>query len=184
MNIFVKTLVTILGLSAYIPMIWNILQNKIRSSFCTWILWTALNVVVLISLISQGAPYLIAVVYTIGTLFIALLVLIKKQFTWEITDTIVTLLIAVSILVLIFGNPYIATITGSIASFLAGIPEIIKIIKNPKNASRMTALLFIGANVLVIVFTKEKSFINIVYPGVWALYWFFIITLSLRKVRS
>lgn len=184
MNIFIKILVTILGLAAYVPMIWNISQNKTRSSFSTWGLWTILNVVVLASLISQEAPYLIAIVYTIGTLAISLLVLIKKQFTWEKTDTIITLLIAISILVLLFGNSYIATITGSLASFIAGIPEIIKVRKNHKNASRMTAMLFIGSNLLVIFFTKEMSFINVIYPGVWALYWIFILILSLRRIKD
>lgn len=181
MQSFIEPILIVIGLLAYTPIVLGISRNKIRSSFCTWILWTLLNISVLASLISQGAPYLIAIVYTIGTFIIALMVLIKKQFSWATSDTVIAVLVLICTAVLILGNAYWATIVGSMASFIAGIPEIMNVIKNPKNGSKITALLFIAVNMLVIMITSDRSFINIIFPLTWCFYWICILALSFNK---
>jgi hypothetical protein len=83
--------------------------------------------------------------------------------------------------VLLFAGAVTATIVGSIASFVAGIPELIKAWKNPSNVSQPMAILLIGANVFIILATVDQSFINVVYPASWAAYWILSFALSLRK---
>jgi len=181
MELIIKLLSISFGFCAYIPIAWLIIKNKIKPSFCTWLLWTLLNIVTLISLIQTGAPYFIAAVYTVGTLLITIVLLLKKRFIWERTDTFILVLVLVCIFILIFSNSFAATIAGSLASFIAGIPDLKKILHNPKNISRLAAVLLISANVLAIISTNDLSFINIVYPISWASYWVTAIGLSLRK---
>ncbi len=173
----------ILGLAGYITIYKGIRKGVSRPSFCTWILWTLLNITTLISLVFQHAPYVVAVIYAIGTAIIAGVVFFMGEFSWKPGDTFITIVIATCISILLGGSPYTAVIAGSLASIIAGIPEIVLVIKNPKNASRLAAILFIGANTTATIFTQEKTFINLIFPLSWITYWGIIFLLSLRKQR-
>ena len=77
-----ELLTTITGLLPYALLIQGILKGTVKQSFATWILWLALDVIMVYGTISQKGNPLLYSVFTLGTCIVTILLIVKKQYTW------------------------------------------------------------------------------------------------------
>lgn len=141
----------ITGLVPYALLVIGILKGTVKQSFATWILWLALDGIVLRGIIVQhGSPILFSV-FTFGTLIVTIVLIVKKQFAWGKFESFVAFLVGVCIAIYLTSGAYMATIATTAALSIAGIPQVIDTYKNPHQTSTTAYLLFTISSLLAII---------------------------------
>lgn len=138
----------------------------------SWVLWTIINVLLLSALLIGNAkiPQLIQMTgYTVGTVFIAILVYRRGTWTWTVLDSRVAGLAGLSLLLwAIMGNEVIAIALFLIALTVASVPTWQALLIDPKSQSEWPWFLFWIGGVLNIFAVEEWSYVNGIMP-VWIL---------------
>jgi hypothetical protein len=147
----IELLTTITGLLPYALLIQGILKGEIKQSFATWILWLALDIIMIFGIVSQKGNPLLYSVFTLGTFLVTTLLVIKKQYTWGWFETEVTFLVGICIGIYFTSGAHTATIATMIALDIAGIPQLIATYKKPKETSTIAYLLFTVSSLLAVI---------------------------------
>lgn len=108
----------------YIWLIGSILVGRVKQSFATWALWTALDTIALVSIILQHGNYLLLVFYCLGGVLITASLLYKKQFIWTNFETFVLILVVICLIIWWTSGSRMATISSSSAMLIASLPQI------------------------------------------------------------
>lgn len=176
-----ELLTTIIGLLPYALLIQGILKGTVKQSFATWILWLALDVIMVCGTISQKGNPLLYSVFTLGTCIVTILLIVKKQYTWGWFETGVTVLVGICITVYFTSGAHTATVATMIALDIAGIPQLIATYKKPKETSTIAYLLFTVSSLLAVIETEVWTHKDST-PQINAMFYcLLVMILSMRK---
>ncbi len=124
----------ILSLIAYVPYFYLILKNRTRPSLSSWISWCAVDLVLLVGMLSAGTIAWQLVAYVIGCLSIIGAMFFTKTFeiVWSRVDTACLFMVVLAILFWVLSGDLHATIVFSLLAVTVGsVPTYIKLWKNP-----------------------------------------------------
>ena len=174
-----------LALLLFIPMIAETLRaGGAGQSFATWLLWAALDVILVGSLVQQHGNFLVMLGFAIGDIALAGLLLWQRRVAWGWFETVILLLVAGCLAVWRFGGAREATLASTAGVCIAGMPGLVKLWKNPERklgniwAGYALANLFsfLGGTAM----TVEERFA----PGAFAVFSLMMFAASRKKKRQ
>jgi hypothetical protein len=150
-------------------------------SFATWILWAALDVILISSILVQHGNFLLPLGFAIGDTFMAVLLLARGRFAWGRFESVILVLVLGCLAGWKLGGSTLATVAATAGICVAGIPGLIELWKNPqRNVGHIWAgyvlanrLSFLGGNAMTI----EERFA----PGVFAAFSLLMFMASRRQ---
>ena len=157
----------IFATSSYFFYIRAILQGKTKPHRITWILWSALSLIILSSYYYSGARDTIWVPIgeTLGPIIVAILAFKMGTGGWSRLDKFCVTGVLLTVTVWwIFNSPLLALIASLCIDFFAAIPTIYKTFKDPNSEDTTAWICTATASVLNIFAIENFSFSIAVYP--------------------
>lgn len=179
-----QTIAGIIGLGAYIPLLYGIYRNDIKQNFVAFMLWAILDIIVVITTKLQNGNYMLPLAYALGATLVTISLGIKKQVAWSWIETLTSFLVLVCLLVWGFVGPKAGTLASSIAVVIAGIPQVIDTYKKPKESSVLVYFLFLIPNVLSFLAGKAWTIEERFYSGSVIVFTVVIIIFAMRKFKN
>lgn len=175
-----------IALILYYPLIAGIVRvrNPVEHNVATWILWVALDTIVLISVILQKGNHLLLVLYCIGGTTVVVCLLYRKLFKWTRFESFVLILVILCLMIWSMSGPRWATIASTIAVWISGCPQIRDSWRKP---DRMVGLIYMGytiASGLSFLGGKSWSIEERFYPGMMTTLCGAIAIAAMRETRS
>jgi hypothetical protein len=150
---FFTQLAGIISFLGFIPYIIGILKKRVTPSFTTWLVWSIIGMILLVSYI-KTTPHLTASVwvplsYALGPLVICILS-VKTGFEklGKMDFVCLTIALASLVLSLVIQNFYIALFLGIFADLLGAWPTLVKSYKDPASEDLTAWLFFLSGNAL------------------------------------
>ena len=132
-----KIFTIIFAISAYVFLLIRAFKknqsNDDKISFSSFLLWGILDIIMLVNTIRAQHDITLILIYTILTIVLVIILYFKKEFFWNKNDTFVAVLAFVCLVISYVSNPFIGVISGALALFSAGIPNLLKILKQKPN---------------------------------------------------
>ncbi len=165
----------------YIFLCHLILKGGVVQNFTSWILWAILDIILAAAVISQGGNWPFIVTYILGCLTVASVVYKTSIIKWTWYEYSVTFLVILCMMVWAVSGAKIATIAGTIAVIIAGIPQLIDVWRKPeKNSIFIYCGFFIG-NIFSTAAGKDWSIEERFYPVSMVICCFFFMIGISRK---
>ncbi len=171
----------IISLLATIPLFIGIYRDKIRQSFITYLLWGFLDIITAITIILQHGNYWLPIGYSLSSIIVACLLMVKKQITWGWIEMITTLLVIICLLVWWKMGDRAALIASVISLGIASVPQIIETYKNPSATPTGIYSLFLIADTLSLLSGKEWNVEQLLYSASAFFLCSLLIILSIRR---
>ena len=122
-----------LALLLFIPMIAETVRaGGAGQSFATWLLWAALDVILVGSLIQHHGNFSVMLGFAIGDIALAGLLLWQRRVAWGWFETVILLLVIACLAVWRYGGAREATLASTAGVCLAGLPGFVKLWKAPE----------------------------------------------------
>ncbi len=174
---------SIIAILAYFPLWWQIKRNEIEQNLLTWVLWFALDVIIVASIFFQKGNFLLPATYTIGSLITTILI-IKSQnkMSWTWFESFVSALVLISMIIWYFSGDKAATVTATAAMLVAGIPQLVDAYKNPHSMPLLVYGAYIIANSFSLAGATDWSVKESLYPASALIYCLLIFIFSIRKL--
>ena len=181
MNAFIVISAAI-AILCYIPLCRNIYSGIAKQNLLTWALWCSLDAVVAATLITQRGNFLLAVAYTVGSGVTAVFILrTGDHASWTWFHTMVVGLVIASMAVWYFSGSRMATIAGTTAMLIAGMPQLVDVWKRPKESPTLIYSAYVVANCLAVAGGRDWSVEERFYPVSAGVFCLLITVVSLRK---
>lgn len=172
------------GLS-YLIGFYSILVNKYKPNLFTRIVWLALavnNLISVIGLHNQKATIVLAWVTLAGSLLIFLGSIYNGEKVWTRNETISSVLLVVSLLLWIFTDiPILNLCIGLIAHFLGSIPTVVRVIKKPESENIPFWFFFAAASLLAMTVINLGNIKDYLFAIYFCIFDGSMTLLSLRK---
>ncbi len=178
----------ILSFLGFAPYIISTLKGKTRPNRATWIIWTVIGVLLLLSYRSAGATHALWLSAANVIAFCVIILLLFKygEGGWETLD--IACLVGAALGLLLwwyFSSPLPTLYLSILIDFVGALPTLKKSYQNPEGEDSLTWKIFGAANTLNLFAIEEWSFKMAAYP----LYMFCIsgsiaLILILRKKSS
>lgn len=183
-NIYI-TLSIIIGIIPQLMVMWGIYKKTMKLSFSTYFVWFLLNLIICIASIIGHGNYFLSLTYVSLNLVIALMVLSRERKVsfpaWE------KFVIALSVLCMIIWyltNGIYAIIAASIASFVAGVPQLVVVYKNPRLTSPLVWLLGTLAPLFSVFGGANWSIVERFYPMTFFIYGLFGLIILFMQMKK
>ncbi len=174
----------IIGILTYIPLCIKI-NRGLKQNFLTWVLWGLLDGITFFSILLQDGNFWLPGAYALGSCLISILLLIKLQEkSWTWFEKSVSGLVIVCLMIWYFAGTQMATIAGTAAVTIAGIPMLKDAYERPEEVPLGTYFMFFLANLLSTIGAKDWSIEERLYPASCTLYCFLLVILTLRKFNE
>ena len=174
---------SILAILTYFPLWRGIRSGEVKQNLLTWVLWATLDGVVAATLIAQGGSFLLPAAYTVGSAITSFLIIKSgNKASWTLFETMVALLVVVSIGVWYFCGDKVATVASTMAMVIAGIPQLVDAQKKPQDMPFLVFVSYLIANSLSTAGGKDWSIEERLYPASAAIYCFVVVVFSARKL--
>jgi len=175
----------ILALIMSLPMFITVVKHRgAGQSFATWMLWTALNSILTVSVIQQHGNYLMLLGFTFGAAASAAALLWQKRFLWGRFETVVLLLVLASVAVWAMSGSKMATIAATAASVIAGMPGMVALWRSPQRKVGNVWLGFAIANGLSFAGGATMTVEERLAPGVFTLSALLMVAISRRRHQN
>jgi hypothetical protein len=175
----------VLALVMSIPMVISIVrENGAGQSFATWILWTALNSILTVSVIEQHGNFLLLLGFTVGAAASAAVLLWKGRFAWGRFETVVLILVLTCVLVWAASGSKLATIAATAASCIAGMPGMLALWRSPQPKIGNIWLGFAIANALSFFGGTTMTVEEKLAPGVFTISALLMVAVSRGRHRK
>ena len=175
----------LLALVLFVPMFRRIrAEGGIGQSGVTWLLWAALDLVLIASLVAQDGNYWLIAALVAGDLSIVALLVWLRRFSWGRFETAVLALVAACVGVWQLAGPRLATVAVTAAVCLAGLPGLVALAREP---DRPTARIWAGyaiANVLAFCGGTSMTLEQRLTPAALTLYSLAMVAAGLRRPRA
>jgi hypothetical protein len=180
-----KTIGGILVLLLFIPMFVTAAQNGgAGQSFAMWFLWTALDLILTLSLYEQHGNFLVPLGFAIGDAFMAVLLLIKGRFIWRRFEIVILALVLACLAGWKLGGANAAIVAATLGICIAGVPGLVELWKNPQRRVGNIWAAYVVANGIAFwggdAMTLEERFA----PGVFAGHSLLMFLASRRRVTE
>lgn len=179
---FLKLAGAVLALLLFLPLIAETRRSGgAGQSFATWLLWAALDFILVGSLLQQHGNYYVMLGFALGDITLAALLLRQGRVAWGIFESVVLALVALCLGVWWGGGAWAATLASTAGVIIAGLPGLVKLWRAPdRKLSRIWAgyalangLSFCGGTAM----TVEERFA----PGAFAAFSLAMMLAGLRK---
>jgi len=180
-------LITILVLSmlSYFVGVRAVLRGEYQPNVYSRIIWLmiAINGLAgLISLKSYISIIVLSAAQTIGSLVMLILSLKYSVFKFGTIEIVASILLFFSVVIWLFGDlPLINVVIGLIAHFIAGIPSLYRVVKNPRSEHTLFWAYFAVASFISLVFLKDMSLKQVIFPAYFLGYNLLMVGLSRRR---
>lgn len=171
----------LIALLLYFPLIVGILRQQIEQSFATWILWVALDLIALASIIFQHGNYAILVCYCLGGTAVSAALIYEKQFKWTWFETLVLFLVFVCLTIWAVSGSRMATIASTLAVAISGLPQLRDSWLKPDRQTGYIYLGYVFANGFSLLGGKAWTVEDRFYPGVCTVLCVLITIVAFRK---
>ena len=181
MNAFI-VISSAIAILAYFPLWKQIRSGRARQNLLTWVLWCCLDGVVVATLIAQKVNVSLAAAYTVGSGITAVFIAKagnKSSWTWF--ETMVLGLVFASMVIWYFSGSKMATIAGTTAMLIAGVPQLIDTWKKPQESPSLINFVYFVANCLATAGGKSWAVEERFYPASAAAFCLLIAMVSLRR---
>jgi len=179
-----KTAGGVLVLLLFIPMVAVAMKDGgAGQSFAMWLLWTALDLILTISLFAQHGNYLVSLGFTIGDAFMAGLLLFKGRFVWGTFEHVILALVIGCLVGWKIGGPATATVATTLGICVAGIPGLAELWKNPQRKVGHLWAAYVVANGVAFWGGRAMTIEERFAPGVFAGYSLLMFLASRRVVE-
>lgn len=149
----------------YVPYIRAILQGQTKPQKASWIIWEALNVIVLAGMYSKHAVNGQIVAVTIGTAVIALLSLKYGKPGWTILDRLCLVGAGLAIVLWqVFDSPTIAILTCLVASLTGAVPTFVNVWHRPGEENKVAWTLYWVSCVMAVIAAPSWSLVDAAQP--------------------
>jgi hypothetical protein len=167
-------IIFIITISAYIIMVIGIKKNNGKGqNFFTWLLWTVLDILLLITAILEKSSSAILILSCVIGSFITTLFLIsykKMNWTWHETFTLITTVTFVILWIYSQSN-LLGLILMVIAQLIAGWPLMRESWINPESKYNLASyLVFMFGYILTIYSSPNLEIQNILFPVAFLIY--------------
>ncbi len=172
-----------IGILAHIPLIVDIIKGEKGYSFTSFALWSILDFIAARNIYLQNSDYLLALVWGACAGSMAILLFIKKEISWSYVETMVIILISITLtLWYIFGSKIalIATISSLI---IASIPQIKDTFFRPSIKVGRVYIMFTLGALFSIFSANEISLYALIYPVTAMILCGLIMIFSYRKIQ-
>ncbi len=164
-----KTVGGVLVLLLFIPLLVVAMKDGgAGQSFAMWFLWTALDLILTVSLFEQHGNYLVSLGFAIGDAFMAVLLLVKGRFVWRGFETVILALVIGCLVGWKLGGSAAATVATTLGICIAGVPGLVELWKNPQRKVGHIWAAYVLANGLSFWGGKAMSLEERFAPGVFA----------------
>ena len=117
----------------FAPMLVTSWKNKgAGQSFATWLLWGALDLILVLSIHKQDGNFWLPLGFGIGDALLVVLLLIKGRFSWGRFETVILLLVLACLIFWYLGGPKVATVATALGICVAGVPGLVALWKDPQ----------------------------------------------------
>ncbi len=89
----------VIGIIIHVPLLMGIWSGKVRQSFTSYALWSALDLIAAYAIYLQGGNFWLPFLYAIGAGLASISLLIKKNFSWSKLDWFVIGLVFMCIII-------------------------------------------------------------------------------------
>lgn len=179
--------ILILSLLSYFVGARAVFRGEYKPNVYSRTIWFAMAVNGLVGLIllnNEKSVIVLSVAQTLGSLLILIL-----SFKYSIFR-IGTIEIIASVLLLVSGGVWLLTdlpllnvSIGLVTHFIAGLPSLNGVLRNPKSEHTMFWGYFAIASCLSLIFSNSFSFQKVVFPVYFLVYNLLMVFLSLRKEK-
>ncbi len=174
---------SILAVLTYFPLWKGIRSGEVRQNLLSWVLWAILDGVVAATIIAQKGNLLLPVTYAVGSTITSFLIIRSgKKASWTWFETMVALLVVVSMGVWYLSGDKVATVASTMAMVVAGIPQLVDAWKKPQDMPFFVFVSYFIANCLSTAGGKNWSIEERFYPAFATLYCFVMLIFSARKL--
>ncbi len=181
MNWFAKS-GSILALVVYFPLWWQIRKHHVHQNKFTWVLWGALDLVVAATIIAQNGNWLLPVTYSVGSVITVWFIhKAGEHAKWTWFETLITVLVVVSMAVWFVSGSKIATIASTTAMLIGGFPQVKDAIRHPHKMPLAAYIGYLVANVLSTAGGTDWSIQERFYPVSAAAFCLLLVLLSARR---
>ena len=161
----------VLVLLLFIPMLAVAMKDGgAGQSFAMWILWTALDLILTVSLFEQHGNYLVSLGFAIGDAFMAVLLIVRGRFAWGRFETVILLLVLGCLAGWKTGGPVTATVATTLGICVAGIPGLVELWKSPQRKIGYIWAAYVLANGLSFWGGRAMTIEQRFAPGAFAAY--------------
>lgn len=170
-HLWVGTASGVLQILSNVPYIISILKGKTRPNIVSYIIWTTVQLVNIVSIFMAGASWSVIqlMVMTLNTIFIIVLCLKGygyKEYTW--LDWVCLGIAFVAIGILVFASkPLIALACGISIEVIATIPTLVKTYRHPETELAFAWFIMVFASILAFISTTRFDFQNLVFPTIY-----------------
>lgn len=100
-------------------------MNDVRQNVVTWIMWTILDVIILVTSLSAGnkRPWL-PIGYTLGSILVTIIIITKGEWQWGLVETISVIGVMIALIIWKKSGPKFAVIASTLTLTIAGIPAM------------------------------------------------------------
>lgn len=111
---------------------WQILVKKVEApSIASWVLWTVLDVMLLITTVISGKPMWLPLSYTIGATAVTALCLVRGKWSWSYKETVCAVATVIAAYFWQTQGASVGVLAGVVAMTVAGTPLYIDMIREP-----------------------------------------------------
>lgn len=182
LQIVLGILAAIVVTAAYIPYIYSTIKEKTKPNRATWLIWSAVGIIMFASYYSLGAWSTLWFAIPGGTVIVTLLSLKYGQGGWNRFD-LFCLSGAFIALFLWFlsGNPLLAMITLIVTDFFAYLPTIKKTYADSSSESRLAWGMFAVAGLLNFLAIDRWALDIALYPVYMLVFNTLVFWLTMRR---
>ncbi len=175
-----KLIGAIVGLLANIPLFIAVWKG-LKQNFSTWMLWTILDIITTVSLMRQHGNYDLSGIYVVTSFSMSMLLLFKKEISWELTDTLTVAGVFICLAVWYFLGDEATTIASTAAVVLSSFPLIKETFCKPDGGATKIYFYFCIASLLALIGGDDFSIKESLYPAATLGFSSVLTILSLRK---
>ena len=131
---------------SYIPLTIAVWRKTLKQNFATYALWGLLDTIAAGSIMLKGGNFLLPAMYVACCFGILIGILRTRTFSWGKLETLISVLVVISIGVWMLVGDREATIVSSVGVGLAGLPQLVDFWKKPVGAPLLEYIGFSIAN--------------------------------------
>lgn len=167
-HVILSTAGGMLALLLFVPMLARVVREQgLGQSFASWLLWGALDSILIASLIEQRGNFWIVAGFALGDLAVAGVLAYQRRFAWGKFESMVLALVVLCMIGWKVSGPRAATVFSIAAVVIAGVPGFLSLKRNP---DRTTAWIWFGyamANLISFFGGTEMTLEQRLAPGVF-----------------
>ena len=154
----------------YVFLCYLLRKGQVIQNFTSWILWAILDIILAAAVIHQNGNWPFIATYVLGCITVASTVYKTSIIQWTWYENLITGLVILCMVVWAISGAWTATIAGTFAVVVAGIPQLKDVWKKPKENSIFIYLGFLAGNIFSTAAGKDWSVEERFYPASMVLF--------------